>query len=224
MDTHLPVRKSHPTSSTRLEPQASSQAAVQQLRDLIAEIIGGEDAHYLADELLAEFPEPALLSSAHPEEMLVVGLELDEAVRLRAALDMAMRINAMLADRPSIKGAADAAALLIPRMGHLEQEHLVVVLLTAKNSVIDFVEVHRGTLSSSLVRPAEIFRPAIRRNAARILVAHNHPSGVCEPSPDDVSITRDLVQLGEMLDLEVIDHLVVSAEGYTSLREQRLGF
>jgi DNA repair protein RadC len=109
-------------------------------------------------------------------------------------------------------------------MSALEQEVLRVILLDSRNRVMDVVELYRGSLNSSQVRVGELFRPAIRRNAAALIVVHNHPSGDPTPSPDDVAITRAIVQAGKLLDIEVLDHLVIGRGRFVSLKERGLGF
>ena len=155
----------------------------------------------------------------------IKGVGIQTAIRVRAALELGMRLAGEVPEeRPAIHSPADAAALVQPEMGILEQEHLRVILLDARNRVIDIVEVYQGNVSSVQIRVAEIFRPAIRRNAAGLIICHNHPSGVIEPSPDDVAVTQALVQAGKLMDLGVLDHLIITSSKYVSLKERGLGF
>lgn len=101
----------------------------------------------------------------------------------------------------------------------------MVLLLDTRNRVIgEPVDLYHGSLNTSLIRIAEVFRPAIRANAAAILIAHNHPSGSPDPSPEDVAITRAIVQAGQLLDVECLDHLIVGGGGFVSLKSKGLGF
>jgi DNA repair protein RadC len=109
-------------------------------------------------------------------------------------------------------------------MSALEQEELRVILLDTRNSVMDVVTVYKGSLNSSQVRVGELFKEAIRRNAAAVILIHNHPSGDPTPSPDDVAVTRSLVEAGKLLDIDVLDHLVIGNCQYVSLKERGLGF
>jgi DNA repair protein RadC len=109
-------------------------------------------------------------------------------------------------------------------MGSLEQEHLRVLLLNTRNECMDCVEVYRGSLNSSLIRVGEIFREAIKQNAAALIVAHNHPSGDPTPSPEDVAVTRAMVEAGKLVDIEVLDHLVIGHNCFVSLKAKGLGF
>jgi len=109
-------------------------------------------------------------------------------------------------------------------MGALEQEHLRVLLLDTRNRLIRTIEVYRGSLNTSLIRVGEVFRDAVRSNAASIIIVHNHPSGDPTPSPEDVSVTRALVEAGSLLDIEVLDHLVIGKNCFVSLKSKGLGF
>jgi DNA repair protein RadC len=109
-------------------------------------------------------------------------------------------------------------------MGHLDQEELWVILLDTRNRVLGTKAIYKGSLNTSVVRVGEIFRPAIEAPAAAIIVAHNHPSGDPAPSPEDVNVTRQIVKAGKLLDIDVLDHLIISSGRYTSLKERGLGF
>jgi DNA repair protein RadC len=123
-----------------------------------------------------------------------------------------------------VHSPADAAILVQYEMSALEQEVLKVILLDSRNHVMDIAELYRGSLNSSQVRVGELFRPAIRRNSAAIIIAHNHPSGDPSPSPDDIAITRAIVQAGKLLDIDVLDHLVIGKGRFVSMKERGLGF
>jgi DNA repair protein RadC len=114
--------------------------------------------------------------------------------------------------------------LLRYEIGGREQEHLVVVLLDTRNRLLRTVEVYVGSLNTSLIRIGEVFREAVRANAAAVIVAHNHPSGDPSPSPEDIAVTRALVEAGRLLDIEVLDHLIIGKDRHLSLRQAGLGF
>jgi DNA repair protein RadC len=109
-------------------------------------------------------------------------------------------------------------------MSALPQEHLRVVVLDTRNRLISIEKIYVGSLNSSMVRVGELFRPAIQRNAASIIVVHNHPSGDPTPSPEDVTLTKAIVQAGKLLDIEVLDHLIIGQGRFVSLKERGLGF
>jgi DNA repair protein RadC len=127
-------------------------------------------------------------------------------------------------ERLQIRSPADAAQLMLIEMGHLDQEHLRAICLDTKNRVQKVHTIYVGSLNSSLVRVGEVFKETIRLNSAALIVVHNHPSGDPTPSPEDVLVTRQIVEAGKLLDIEVLDHLVIGQGRYVSMRERGLGF
>jgi DNA repair protein RadC len=147
------------------------------------------------------------------------------AAAVKAALEIGRRLLIGGVDtRLQIRSPADVASLLLLEMGHLEQEHLRTVLLDTKNRVQQIATIYIGSVNSAQVRIGEVFRDAIRRNSAALIVAHNHPSGDPTPSPEDILVTRQIVEAGKLLDIDVLDHLILSHSRYVSLRERGLGF
>lgn len=144
-----------------------------------------------------------------------------EMRKLHDELNQALRYRT---EAPMIHSPQDAADLVQYDMSSLEQEELRVMLLNTRNRVIEIVTVYRGSLNSSQVRVCELFRTAIIENAAALIVIHNHPSGDPTPSPDDVAITRAIVQASKLLDIDCLDHLVIGGGRYVSLKERGLGF
>jgi DNA repair protein RadC len=126
-----------------------------------------------------------------------------------------------LAERPQIRLAADAGPLLAQYIGDTDREVFVVAMLTVRHRVLGFHTVSVGCLTSSLVHPREVFKPAILAGSAALVLAHNHPSGDPEPSAEDLSLTRRLVSGGQLLGIEILDHLVLGEAGrFVSLRER----
>ena len=128
------------------------------------------------------------------------------------------------AERPAIQSPKEAYVLLQPFLEPLDHEELWVLVLDTRNRVLALVALYRGSVNASQVRIAEIFRKAVAENAPAILVAHNHPSGDASPSPDDVAVTRHIVEAGKLLDIQVLDHLVIGQGYFVSLKERGLGF
>jgi DNA repair protein RadC len=180
----------------------------------------------LARKLLARYGGLGGLARVGATELVGFnGLGMAKAVELQAALELGRRLAGLHPEeRPTVRSPADLANLLMPEMAHLEQEHLKVVLLNTKNQVLGAPEVYVGSLNTSVVRVAELFREAIRQNSAAVIVVHNHPSGDPTPSPEDVAVTRQIVDAGQLLDIEVLDHLVIGHQRYVSLKERGLGF
>ena len=123
-----------------------------------------------------------------------------------------------------IHSPEDAADLVQYEMSALDQEQLRVILLNTRNHVLAIKTIYQGSLNSSHVRVGELFRPAIRENAAAMIVVHNHPSGDPSPSPDDVAITKTILSAGKLLDIQVLDHLIIGKGRFISLNRRGLGF
>jgi DNA repair protein RadC len=186
----------------------------------------GENAVRLGERLLAEHAGLGGLARLSLSELRAVkGFGTAKAAQLVAAFELGRRVALETQGvRPQITSPADAARLLLPEMSRLEQEHLRVLLLDTRNRVIGVHEVYKGSLNVSMIRIGEVFREAVRRNCAALIVAHNHPSGDPAPSTEDVNVTRQLVDAGELLDIEVLDHLVIGHGQYVSMKERGLGF
>lgn len=127
-------------------------------------------------------------------------------------------------ERTQIKGPSDVAGLLMLEMGQLDQEQLRVVILNTKNRVLKIHTVYQGSLNASLVRVGEVFKEALRLNAAALILVHNHPSGEPCASPEDVLLTRQVVEAGKLLDCEALDHLIIGQGRWLSMRQNGLGF
>jgi DNA repair protein RadC len=180
----------------------------------------------LAQQLIITFGGwQGLQQASLVEIQRVPGLGRTRAAQVKATLEVARRtLQALPGERLQIKSPLDAAQLLMAEMGHLDQEELRVILLDTKNRIQKLHTVYRGSLNASLIRVGEVFKEAIRRNSAAIIVSHNHPSADPTPSPEDVLVTREIVSAGKMLDIEVLDHLVIGQGSYVSMRQHGLGF
>ncbi len=183
----------------------------------------------LAEQVLSAFGGLRGLSQASVAELseAVHGLGPAKAAQVLAALELGQRAATLRPDeRPQVKSPGDAANLLMGDMAYFQQEHLRVLILDTRNYVVNNWRnsLYKGTLNSSVVRVAEVFREAIRCNAAAIIIAHNHPSGDPTPSPEDIRVTRQIRQAGELLDIELLDHLVIGAQRHVSMKERGLGF
>jgi DNA repair protein RadC len=186
----------------------------------------GASAVDLGTTLLGRFTLSGLAAASVAELCQISGLGPAKAVQVKAALELGRRLVARAGSQDSVQiaGPADAARLLMGEMAFLEQEHLRVVLLNTKNRVLGVHEVYKGSVNASLVRVGEVYREAVRRNCPALIVAHNHPSGDPAPSPEDIHVTRQLADGGRLLDIELLDHLIIAAGRWVSLRERGLGF
>ncbi|MBX3057405.1 MAG: DNA repair protein RadC [Anaerolineae bacterium] len=205
-------------------PTAVSTAEL--LAILLRTGVPGENVVRLAERLLIQFKDLAGLARASiPELMTVHGIGEAKAVEIKAALEIGRRLLATAPqEKPRVSSPADAANLLMSEMMFLEKEHLKLVLLDTRNNVLGTPTIYVGSLNTSVIRVAELFRAAIRENAAAFIVAHNHPSGDPSPSPEDIRVTRQLAQAGKLLDIEVLDHVIIGHQRYVSLKERGLGF
>lgn len=174
----------------------------------------------LAGEVISEAGGLHGLYDVSVHELVEInGIGEAKACVILAAVELGRRIGQVRnSGRPVISSPADVERLLRGRIGNLDRENFVVVLLNTKNEVIETSTVSVGTLSASLVHPREVFKPAIRASAASVVLAHNHPSGKVEPSQEDREVTRRLGEAAGILGVEVLDHVIVG-DGYFSMKE-----
>lgn len=148
-----------------------------------------------------------------------------KAAQIMAAIELGRRVmRAMPEDRPRVDSPEMVARLLMPELAYADQEHVKVVLLDTRNTVIATPTIYKGTLNTTSIRVGEIFKEAIKSNAAAIIIAHNHPSGDPTPSPEDVILTRRIVDAGVLLQIEVMDHLILGHNRWVSMKDRHLGF
>ncbi len=205
---------------------AGSLTTAELLAILLRTGLPGENVVRLAERLLARFGG---LPGLHRADFALLqaerGMGVAKAAQVKAALELAHRLMQTDPDaRPAIQRPEDAAALVLYEMSALEQEQVRVLLLDTRNRLIAERLVYQGSLNSASVRLGELFKDAIRRNAASLILVHNHPSGDPTPSAEDVALTRRAVEAGKLLDVEVLDHLVIGQGRFVSLKERGLGF
>jgi DNA repair protein RadC len=199
-----------------------------------AELIGlvwgsgarGRSAVDLASHALTTHEGLAGLATASELELAdLPGVGAAKAAQLVAAFELGRRL---MADWPTgrfaIRSPGDIADRLILQMGRLEREELRVVILDTKNHVLRVQTVYQGNVSSSLVRVGELYRDAVRLNAASVILVHNHPSGDPTPSPDDLHLAAEALAAGRLLDIGLLDHLVIGHDAYVSLRDRGVAF
>ncbi|RWZ60875.1 JAB domain-containing protein [Halobacillus fulvus] len=195
-------------------------------QELLAILLGSgtkkESVMNLAHRLLVHFEGLTLLKGATIEELTSIrGIGTAKAVQLLSAIEMGKRIQLLKsADRYIIRSPEDGADFVMEEMRELKQEHFVCLFLNTKNQVIHRQTVFIGSLNASLVHPREVFKEAVRRSAASIICAHNHPSGDPAPSQEDIQVTRRLQECGKMIGIELLDHLVIGDRKFVSLKEK----
>jgi DNA repair protein RadC len=191
---------------------------------------GDWDVLAVADALIATFGGLPGIAQARLEELQRVrGIGPARAVALKAALELGRRATLAGAEaRAQVRNPADAAALIQSALGQVEQEEVWVLCLDTRNRVLGrAIMLYRGQLAEVPMRIAEIFKHAIRLNAAAVIVAHSHPSGDPAPSQNDICVTRELVKASKLLSIDLVDHIIVGSgagSSYVSLKERRLGF
>ncbi len=157
------------------------------------------------------------------EQERLVEKKLAELRKLADDLNQAL-YACKASERPAIHSPGDAFQILHPFMVGLDHEELWVMNLNARNRMLSVNRLYSGSVNASQVRVGEVFKPAIRESASALLIAHNHPSGDPSPSPDDIAITRAITMAGKLLDIDVLDHLVIGADRFVSMKERGLGF
>lgn len=202
-----------------------SDAQTMSVADLLAGVLQTPDADRLARQILAAFDSMTALRRATAVELARAVGNVDLANRIKAAIEFSRRLlDAQDVERPKVSSPADAANLVMTDMRDLRVEHLRLILLDTRNNVLGTPTVYVGSINSISLRQGDLFRHALERNAAAMIVIHNHPSGDPNPSPEDVNVTRQLVAAGKLLDVDVLDHLVIGDGRYVSLKERNLGF
>ncbi|NLN69770.1 MAG: DNA repair protein RadC [Chloroflexi bacterium] len=205
----------------RLEQQGAHVLNDAELLAILLRVgMQGASAVQIGQQLLYRFEGLEGLKKATFTELCQIdGVGPAKAAQIKAAIELGARIaRKQPEDRVLITSPQDAADLVQYKMAHLEQEELWVLLLDTRNRHIRTEQLYRGSLNASTVRPAEIYKAGIRHNAASLLLVHNHPSGDPAPSPEDIYLTRTLIEAGKMLELPILDHVVIGAKGFVSIK------
>ncbi|WP_371368575.1 hypothetical protein SRRS_21030 [Sporomusa rhizae] len=175
----------------------------------------------LAEQLLVKY-ELAALGNISPQELSKTsGIGLVKAVTVLAGIELGFRLSRKEPEeRPVIKSPSDAACLMMAELRYQTKEHFIALLLSTKNHVIARAMVSVGSLNASIVHPRELFREAICYSAAAVILVHNHPSGDPTPSQEDISLTKQLVEAGNILNISVLDHVIIGDGKYVSFKEK----
>ncbi|QYR23376.1 DNA repair protein RadC [Paenibacillus sp. sptzw28] len=181
-----------------------------------------ESAVLLASRVLKECGSLRGIVDLSIEELTSIrGIGPAKAVQLRAGIELGRRLaRSQQGETLTIRKPSDAANFMMEELRYLKKEHFVCLFLNTKNHVIHKETLSVGTLNASLVHPREVFRAAIKCSSASIICLHNHPSGDPTPSPEDVTLTRRLLEAGELVGIDVLDHLVIGDNRFISLKEQ----
>lgn len=195
-------------------------------QELIAILLGTgtkqESVLTVANRVLLNFEKLHNLKFATLEEMTEIkGIGEAKAVLLLAAIELGRRLASKEDEqRFTIRSPEDAANFLMQDMTSLQQEHFVCLFLNVKNQVLHKKTIFVGSLNASIVHPREIFREAVKRSAASIICAHNHPSGVPTPSPEDIDVTNRLFEAGLIVGVDLLDHVIIGDHQFISMKEK----
>lgn len=200
-------------------------AAELSLQELLAIVIGegtrGSSALVVALGLLGEFGDLVVMGRAGVDEMRrVPGIGFARACQLVASFELGKRFaRESRKNGTAIRAPKDVARLFMDEMKHYDREHFKAAFLNTKNQIVKVVTVSIGSLNASIVHPREILKPAIAVSAASIVLVHNHPTGDPTPSREDVEFTRRFARCGELIGIELLDHIVIGADRFQSLKE-----
>ncbi len=225
---YRPTMKELPEDIRPRERLLKEGAGVLSESELLAILLGTGSREATALELaslvMARFKNLRLLLDATVEELSEVkGVGPAKASQIKAALELARRVSQYTGPSlPVITSPEDAVGLVMEEMRHYDREHFRALLLNTKNQVIWRDNVSVGTLNSSSVHPRELFRNAIKKSAASVILVHNHPSGDPTPSREDLDVTGRLCEAGRIIGIEVLDHIIIGDNRYTSFKTKGL--
>ncbi|RJP68598.1 MAG: JAB domain-containing protein [Ignavibacteriales bacterium] len=185
----------------------------------------GKTVIQIGQELITKHKNLAVLASLSSEALQEVeGIGKDKAATLVAAFEISRRVSSQSKQifNKKITSPKEVAEFFIPLLIDEVKERFIVVCLNSANKIITYDVISIGNLNTSIVHPREVFKKAIENNSASIILIHNHPSGNAEPSVEDISITKKLVEAGKIMDIQVFDHLIIAGNEYTSFVEKRI--
>jgi DNA repair protein RadC len=198
-------------------------------QEILAVILGrgiaGESVMVTAQRLLSQFGNLKGIAGASVEELSQVkGIGLAKAAQIKAAFELSRRLEGypQAEDKPVVKTPEDVASLVRGRLKGKKKEHFLALLLDTRNQLIKVSEIAIGSLDASIVHPREVFKEAISASAASVIFAHNHPSGDPTASEDDIRLTKRLAKAGEIVGIDVLDHIIIGDKNYLSLKREGL--
>lgn len=218
--------KDLPVSERPRERFLSAGAAHLSNAELLAILLGTgtrqQSAVHLAQSILSYSNGLKDLNEITPEELMnIPGVGKSKAAIILAGIEIGKRISSFKKEKSeALLSPEDGYQLLAAQMQHLSQEHFVVLFLDTKNHVIGKKTIFIGSLNKAIVHPREVFKEAIKRSSASIVCAHNHPSGDATPSAQDIQLTHRLEEVGELVGIQLVDHLIIGEGHFVSLREK----
>ena len=210
----------------RLQKYGSESLSAQEILALIlGRGIAGESVMVTAQRLLSRFGNLKAIAGASLKELSQVkGIGLAKASQIKAAFELASRMESYseASAKPLLKTPGDIVDLVKGRLKDKKREHFLGISLDTRNKLIKVSEISIGSLDSSIVHPREAFKEAISASAASVIFIHNHPSGDTTPSEDDIKLTKRLAEAGELMGIEVLDHIIIGGKDYLSLKREGL--
>jgi len=198
-------------------------------QEILAVILGrgvsGESVMVTAQRLLSKFENLKGIAEASVEELSQVkGIGIAKAAQIKAAFELSSRLDgyAQAGEKTVVKTPEDVMGLVGKRLRAKKKEYFLALLLDTRNQLIKVAEISVGSLDSSIVHPREVFKEAISASAAAVIFAHNHPSGDAQASPDDIKLTKRLAEAGELVGIEVLDHIIIGGKKFLSLKREGL--
>jgi len=210
----------------RLQALGAEALSAQEILALIlGRGISGESVMVTAQRLLSQFGGLKGITGASLEELSQVrGIGIAKAAQIKAAVELAARVEGYSesAGKTIVKTPDDVAGVVQGRLKGKQKEYFLALLLDTRNQLIRAAEISIGSLDSSIVHPREVFKEAISASAASVIFVHNHPSGDTEASEDDIRLTKRLAEVGEIVGIDVLDHIIIGGKSYTSLKREGL--
>ena len=218
-----------PTSERPRERLQKLGADALSAQEILALILGrgiaGESVMVTAQRLLSQFGNLKGIANASLEELSQVkGIGLAKASQIKAAFELASRLEdySEAGDKPLVKTPEEVVNLVRSRLKGKKKEYFLALLLDTRNQLIKVSEISVGSLDSSIVHPREVFKEAISASAASIIFVHNHPSGDPTASEDDIKLTKRLAEVGEIMGIDVLDHIIIGDKIFLSLKREGL--
>lgn len=229
-EIHLEMSKIKDLPKHKRPREKLSEKGAENLSDaeLLAILIrtgrAGKSALDIARETLKKYPLSNLLTIAKDELTGIKGLEDTKAITIKAALELGRRATGLFNDSLPVLDSVKATVAQLADLRNKQKEHFLTLYLNARKQLIHKETTSMGTITETLVHPREVFEPAIRYLASSVILAHNHPSKNREVSEADIKLTEKLIQSGAILDIEVLDHIIITDDGYISFKEKGLLF
>ena len=210
----------------RLFKLGSEALSAQEILSLIlGRGIKGESIMMTSQKLLSRFGNLKGIANASIEELTQTkGIGPAKAAQIKAALELSKRLEADVGEKPKpvLKSPEDVAAVMRSKLKGKKKEHFWVLCLDTRNKLINWKQVSIGSLDTSIVHPREVFKEAVSSSAASVIFVHNHPSGDPEPSKEDIELTKRLAKAGEIIGIDVLDHIIVCDKSHLSLKAKNL--